>query len=331
MLKRWVLVMSAVVMSAVLAVGTMGKGGQNVADWQFGTSAPLRVVVATPEFRYLVPETAQLYRLATGFRFTEGPAYLPDGTLVFSDIPANRIYRLHPNGKLEIFREPSGGANGNTVDAQGRLLTCEGFVNKRVTRTDLKTGEVKVLASTYEGAPLNQPNDIVATKDGRVYFTDPVFGDPRFKTQPVEGIYLIKPDGTLVRVVADPVNQPKPNGLALSPDGKWLYTTDSQRNVVRAYEVKGDGTLGQGRDLAKMEGKDGAGDGMRVDEEGNIWATGPEGVWVFAPDGKLLGRLLLPEVPANLCFGGPDGKHLFLTARTSVYLLRVQVRGARYW
>jgi len=307
------------------------KGGQNVGEWQFGVEVPLKIVKSTPELNRLVSPDAKLFRLATGFRFTEGPAFAPDGTLIFSDIPANRIYRMHPDGKVEIFREPSGGANGNAIDPQGRLLTCEGFVNKRVTRTELKSGKVEVIASEYEGKPLNQPNDIVVTKDGRIYFSDPVFGDPKFKTQPVEGIYLVKPDGTLVRVVADEQNQPKPNGLALSPDGKWLYTTDSQRNVIRVYEVKPDGTLSEGRDLAKMEGKDGAGDGMRVDERGNIWATGPDGIWIFAPDGKLMGMLQLPEVPANLCFGGPDGKCLFVTARTSVYLLRVSVAGARYW
>ncbi|MDW8028892.1 MAG: SMP-30/gluconolactonase/LRE family protein [Armatimonadota bacterium] len=307
------------------------KGGQDVGEWQFGVEALLKIVKSSPELNQLVLPDAKLMRLETGFRFTEGPAFATDGALIFSDIPSNRIYRMHPNGKLEIFREPSGGANGNTIDAQGRLLTCEGFVNKRVVRTDLKSGKVEVIASEYEGKPLNQPNDIIATKDGRIYFTDPVFGDPKFKTQPVEGIYLVKPDGTLVCVVADERNQPKPNGLALSPDGKWLYTTDSQRNVVRVYEVKPDGTLGEGRDLAKMEGRDGAGDGMRVDEKGNIWATGPDGIWIFAPDGKLIGMLQLPEVPANLCFGGPDGKHLFITARTSVYLLKANVAGAKYW
>lgn len=308
-----------------------GEEGTGRMAWQFGQEVPLQTRGATEAFHQLIAPDARLYRLYTGFRFTEGPAYAPDGTLIFSDIPANRIYRMHPDGKVEIFRDPSGGANGNTLDPQGRLLTCEGFGNKRVTRTDLRTGKLEVLADRYEGKPLNQPNDIIATKDGRIYFTDPVFGDPQFKTQSVEGIYLIRPDGTLLRVYADETQQPKPNGLALSPDGKRLYTTDSQRNVVRVYEVKPDGTVGVGRDLAKMEGKDGAGDGMRVDERGNLWVTGPDGIWVFAPDGTLLGRLQLPEVPANLCFGGPDGKHLFITARTSVYLLHLQVAGARYW
>ncbi len=308
----------------------LGKEGIRVKAWQFGMEAPLRISHAKPEIRRLIPEDAKLYRLATGFKFTEGAAYAPDGTLLFSDIPNQRIYRLHPDGKLEIFRQRSGGANGNTFDPKGRLLTCEGFGNKRVTRTDLTTGKVEVIASEYEGKPLNQPNDITVTKEGHIYFTDPVFGDPKFKTQPVEGIYLVRPDKTLLRVVADEKNQPKPNGLALSPDGKRLYTTDSQRNVVRVYEVKPDGTLGEGRDLARMEGKDGAGDGMRVDAEGNIWSTGPDGVWIFNPDGKLLGVLHLPEIPANLCFGGDDGRLLFLTARTSVYLLRVNIAGARY-
>lgn len=308
-----------------------GKEGTGMTAWQFGQEVPLQIRAATEALHQLIAPDARLYRLHTGFRFTEGPAYAPDGTLIFSDIPADRLYRMHPDGKVEIFREPSGGANGNTIDPQGRLLTCEGFVNKRVTRTDLPSGKVEVVASEYEGKPLNQPNDIIATKDGRIYFTDPVFGDPKFKTQPVEGVYLVKPDGTLVRVIADEQNQPKPNGLALSPDGKWLYTTDSQCNVLRVYEVLPDGSLKGGRDLAKMEGKDGAGDGLRVDEKGNLWVTGPDGIWVFALDGTLLGRLQLPEVPANLCFGGSDGKHLFITARTSVYLLKVNVSGARYW
>ncbi|MCS7223431.1 MAG: SMP-30/gluconolactonase/LRE family protein [Armatimonadetes bacterium] len=304
----------------------LGKG-EKALEWNFGTEATWKVERAGEGLEAIVDFNAKLMRLATGFQFTEGPVYAADGFLLFSDIPPQRIYRLDLNGQLSVFREQTGNGNGNCFDPKGHLLTCEG-ANKRVTRMNLKTNHLEVLASEYEGKPLNQPNDIIATRDGRIYFTDPVFGDLRLKTQPVEGVYLIRPDGSLVRIIADEKNQPKPNGLALSPDGKTLYTTDSQRNVVRAYSVNPDGTVSNGRDLGRMEGKDGAGDGMRVDENGNIYATGPDGLWIFAPDGRLLGHLILPEVPANCAFGGEKRDLLFLTARTSVYLLKVKVRGA---
>ncbi len=314
-------------LTVVLALVTVlaARGTQRM-EWNFGMEGRFTVSKRAPGLSDLIDESAPVRRLATGFQFTEGPVMASDGFLLFSDIPPQRIYRLDPDGSLAVFREQTGNGNGNCFDREGRLLTCEGG-NKRVTSLDLKTKELKVIASEYQGRLLNQPNDIIATRDGRIYFTDPFFGDPRHKTQPAEGVYLIRPDGTLLRVVADEKNQPKPNGLALSPDGKTLYTTDSHRNVVRAYQVLPDGTLGDGRDLGRMEGKDGAGDGMKVDEKGNIYATGPDGLWIFAPDGKLLGHLILPEVPANCAFGGPDNALLFLTARTSVYMLKVRVKG----
>jgi gluconolactonase len=284
------------------------------------------LVTRDPAFSRILPEGARIEKLAGGFRFTEGPVWR-DGTLLFSDIPANQIKQWAPDGKLSTFREPSGNSNGLTLDRQGRLIACE-HGNRRVSRTE-KDGKVVTLAERYDGKRLNSPNDAVVKSDGSIYFTDPPYG---IRTEQQElsfqGVYRLTPDGKLNLLVRD---FDRPNGLALSPDEKVLYIADSSARMhVRAFDVKSDGTLANGRVFAEMRtGEDGAPDGMKVDREGRLYCTGPGGVWVFAADGKHLGTIKPPEVPANCGWGEADGKTLYMTARTGLYRIRLNAAGLR--
>lgn len=269
-------------------------------------------------------ESAEPERIATGFQFTEGPVWHPDGYLLFSDIPANRIYRWTPGGKLEVFREPSGNSNGLTFDRRGRLIVCE-HGNRRVSRTE-PDGTVIPLATHYRGKRLNSPNDVVVKSDGSIYFTDPPYGvQPEQRELDFQGVYRLAPDGTLTLLVDD---FDRPNGLAFSPDEKILYLDDTARRHVRAFEVRPDGTLANGRVWAELHSESRGGpDGMTVDLKGNLYVTGPGGTWVFDPTGRHLGTIVTPEQPANCAFGGPDQRTLFITARTSVYRVRIKVPG----
>lgn len=263
-------------------------------------------------------------RVATGFQFTEGPLWHPDGYLLFSDIPANQIRKWTPGGEVTIFREPSGNSNGLTFDRQGRLIACE-HGNRRVSRTE-KDGTIVTLADRYQGKRLNSPNDVVVKSDGSIYFTDPPYGvRPEDRELDFQGVYRWAPDGTLTLLVDD---FEKPNGLAFSPDEKTLYIADTDRRHVRAFDVQPDGTLANGRTFAELKSDaPGGPDGMKVDVEGNLYVTGPGGTWVFDPTGKHLGTIVTPEAPANCAWGDADGKTLYLTARTSVYRVRVKVAG----
>jgi len=267
---------------------------------------------------------SELKKVAGGFQFTEGPAWHPDGYVIFSDIPANRIYAVK-DGKVEIFREPSGNSNGLTFDAEGRLIACE-HGNRRVSRTE-KDGRIVSLAAEYEAKRLNSPNDVVVKSDGSIYFTDPPYGvKPAERELDFQGVYRIALDGKLTLLVDDFV---KPNGLAFSPDEKVLYVDDTDRQWVRAFDVKDDGSLANGRIFARLEGPEpGRPDGMKVDVRGNVYVTGPGGVWVFDPEGRHLGTIRTPEVAANLAFGDADGRTLYITARTSLYSVRVRYAGA---
>lgn len=266
----------------------------------------------------------ELERASTGYRFTEGPAWHPGGYLVFSDIPADAIFRLK-DGEKEVYRRPSGNSNGLAFDAQGRLLACE-HGNRRVsiTRND---GTVEALAARYEGKRLNSPNDLAMRSDGSVYFTDPPYGvRPEDRELDFQGVYRIGPDGGLTLLVRDFV---RPNGLAFSPDEKTLYVADTEKSWVRAFHVRQDGTLENGRVLARPpEGQELRPDGMKVDVEGNLYVTGLGGVWVFDAAGKHLETIETPERPANCAFGGPDRRTLYVTARSSVYRIKLRHRGA---
>ncbi|MDQ3815976.1 MAG: SMP-30/gluconolactonase/LRE family protein [Armatimonadota bacterium] len=277
----------------------------------------------------LLDDKAKVEKLAGDMKFVEGPVWDAQGFLLYSDIPANTIFKWSPGGTNEIFRRPSGNSNGLTLDREGRLIACE-HGNRRVSRTE-KDGTVVTLAEKYGDKRLNSPNDLDVKSDGSIYFTDPPYGI-RKEQQELEfnGVYRIAPDGTLTLLVKDFV---RPNGIAFSPDENRLYVADSDPQVshIRVFDVQADGTLSNGRVFAELKepSQNGVPDGMKVDAEGNVFSTGPGGVWVFAPDGKLLGKIAVPEVPANLAWGGNDYKTLYITAQTGLYRIRLKTTGLK--
>ena len=270
-------------------------------------------------------ETSEAERLATGFVFTEGPLWHPDGFYYFVDVRSSVLYRMVPGRAPEVVRDRTGGGNGSTLDLEGRLVNCEGD-NRRVTRTSAD-GRVEVLVDRFEGKRLNRPNDVVCRSDGSIYFTDPGLRVPLAEKELASaGVYRVSPDGAITLVV----DCEYPNGLAFSPDERVLYVANTRwTQYIHAIELDAAGTVRRRRIFADMSSDetDGVPDGMKVDVDGRVYCTGPGGTWVFAPDGERLGIIRTPEVPANLAFGGPDLRTLFFTARTSVYTLRVKVPG----
>ena len=272
-----------------------------------------------------VLETTQAERLATGFVFTEGPLWHPDGFYYFVDVRASMLYRVTPGRPHEVVREKTGGGNGTTFDLQGRLVLCEGD-NRRVVR-QATDGRFEVLMDRFEGQRLNRPNDVVCRSDGSIYFTDPGLRVPLAEREvPHAGVYRVAPDGA-VGLVAD---FEYPNGLAFSPDERLLYVANTRwAQYIHVLDLDAEGRVLRRGIFADMSSDetDGVPDGMKVDVEGRVYCTGPGGTWVFGPDGARLGIIRTPEVPANLAFGGPDLRTLFFTARTSVYTLRAKVPG----
>ena len=270
-------------------------------------------------------ETKEAARLATGFVFTEGPLWHPDGFYYFVDVRSSVLYRIVPGRAPEVVREKTGGGNGTTFDLQGRLVICEGD-NRRVARM-AADGRVEALVDRVEGKRLNRPNDVVCKSDGSIYFTDPGLRVPLAERElPYAGVYRVMPDG-VTSLVAD---FEYPNGLAFSPDERRLYVANTRwAQYIHVLDLDPSGKMVRRRIFADMSSDetDGVPDGMKVDIEGRVYCTGPGGTWVFAPDGARLGIIRTPEVPANLAFGGADLRTLFLTARTSVYTLRVKVPG----
>jgi gluconolactonase len=277
----------------------------------------------------LVDTEAAVEQLVTGCQFTEGPLWhATEQFLLFSDIPANKMRRWDANSGMTIFRDPSGKSNGLTYDKGGHLIACE-HANRRVSRTTAD-GQVFAIASHYEGKRLNSPNDVVVKSDGSIYFTDPpyglsaAYGVESEKELDFQGVYRLSPNGDTLTLLVDDFD--RPNGLCFSPDESILYINDTERMHVRAFDVKPDGTIANDRVFGEEEGDTGKPDGMKVDVQGNVYLTGPDGIWVFAPDGTHLGIILVPERTANLAWGGDDWKSLFITASTSVY--RVECNGA---
>jgi gluconolactonase len=279
----------------------------------------------SPVFDQLTRHAA-LKRLATGFQFTEGPVWRSsERDLLFSDIPADRIVQLRRDGREATFRSPSGNANGLTLDREHRLIACE-HATRRVTRT-AHDGSLTVLADSFLGKKLNSPNDVVVKSDGSIYFTDPPYGiSPEQQEQRIQGVYRVPPNGGPLRLVADDFE--KPNGLAFSLDERQLYIDDSSLRHIRVFDVQPDGSLSNGRMFHDLNvSEPGAPDGMKLDLNGRLYCTGPGGVWVFDPAGHHLGTIGTPEKPANCAWGGDDWQTLFITARTSVYTIRLNTRG----
>jgi len=259
--------------------------------------------------------TGPVETVAEGFEFTEGPLWLPEEGLIFSDIPADTIFR----GDKSAFRKPSGWSNGLTLDREGRLVVCEGG-NRRVTRTE-KDGKITILADNYLGKKFNSPNDVVVRSDGMIFFTDPPYGiDADKRELPFSGVYAIGADGAVTLLS---VQFKYPNGLTFSPDEKTLYVSDANAGVVYAFDVAQDGSLTNPRQICKEIHAD----GMKTDTRGRVWGTAQDGVRVYQPDGTHVGTVAFPEQPTNCTFGDPDAKTLYVTARQGVYKVRCAVAG----
>jgi gluconolactonase len=284
------------------------------------------------EFARCVPAGAVVTKIAGDFGFIEGPVWLKaGGKLVFSDIPNDELKQWTAAAGVTTFRKPSQNANGNTLDLSGRLITCE-HSGRRVAILE-KDGRLHTLVDTFDGKKLNSPNDVVVRSDGTVWFTDPEYGlkmnpttkQREGKEQPANFVFRHDPRTGKTTVVARDFAQP--NGLAFSPDEKTLYIADSGApRHIRRFDVATDGSLSGGALFCTID--KGGPDGIRVDRDGRVWSSAGDGVQIFAPDGQRIGRILVPEAPANLCFGGEDGMTLFMTARKSLYAIKVSVTGA---
>lgn len=315
-----------------------------------------QVVKVDPAAGAIIPADAKVEKLADGFGFLEGPVWIHakhQGYLLFSDIPANVIRKWSPEGGVSVFLEKSGftgadasnvggqtnngtglvnliGSNGITLDRQGRIVYCQ-HGDRQVVRLE-KNGRRTVIASRYDGKRLNSPNDLVVKSDGAIYFTDPPAGlrqgdkDPN-KELPYDGVYRVA-KGKVTLLVNDFA---RPNGIAFSPDEKYLYVNDTLKKTIRRFEVQPDGGIANGQVITDMnsDARPGAPDGMKVDQKGNIYCTGPGGFWIMSPEGKHLATVNTKELPANLGWGDADGKALYLTARTGLYRIRLLIPGVR--
>ena len=260
-------------------------------------------------------------KIAGGFGFTEGPVWSRDGFLIFSDIPANRLHRFTPGAGISVLAEATGGTNGNAYDAEGRLYSCQSSA-RRVVRRE-RDGTITVLAERFEGRRLNAPNDLVVRRDGHLYFTDPAFGRSSNRRElDFFGVYHLAPDGRLEAVAR---RETRPNGIALSPDGRVLYVADSDAKSIRAYDLDAAGRASGERTV--VTNIEGVPDGLRTDAAGMLWLAARQ-VVAFSPDGRKIAEIAVPETPANLAFGEADLRTLFVTARTGLYRLRVTAPGA---
>jgi gluconolactonase len=342
-----------------LAFLSVGVAALHPSDWISYASerTPAKVERLDPAANDIIPDGATLEKLATGYTWTEGPIWIPDGYLLFADIPGNSINKLPPAGAARVFLRPSGykgsagfgghepGSNGMTLDARGRL-TVAGHGQRDVYRIESLTNPAlqTVLADTYKGKRLNSPNDLVYKSDGSLYFTDPPYGLPTQKDNDpakeleINGVYRIasaidqKPGApprreNLQLLVKD---LPRPNGIVFSPDEKYLYVSNSEpQKIWMRYRVQPDGTLADGRVFydASSDPRKGNPDGIKVDRAGNLYGAGPGGVWIFSPAGQHIATIVIPEPVANLNWGGSDGKALFITASTSVYRIDLKISG----
>ncbi len=287
--------------------------------------AGLATSVSAADLKDLVASNAAPIKVVGDCKFTEGPAYSPKGFLLFSDIPNSRIVRVDSDGTISDFLKPSGKANGLVFDAAGHLYACQGGA-QRVVKIAIQDGKIEPLCDNYEGRSLNSPNDLALDGHGGLYFTDPRYGSDTKIDQPCMGVYYIDSLGKTTRVID---NLQRPNGILVSTDRKTLYVAEPNKRELWKYEITMPGRLGPGKPIfTGGEQDDGHGpDGMCLDQQGNIYAT-YKSVVVLNADGGLIGRIAVPEHPANCTFGGPDGKTLFITATTSLYSLAMNVAGA---
>jgi gluconolactonase len=280
----------------------------------------------SPKFSALIPSDAKLETVATGFGFTEGPVWDPSGFLYVSDEEINKIFRVYLNDGHKEELIALGDPDGNTYDRQRRLIDCASVLRAIIAIS--KDGKYKVLADHFEGKKFNSPNDVIVGPDGALYFTDPTLDLPKGEKQeiPFQGVYRLDKNGK-VTLLTKELSQP--NGLAFSPDGKTFYVDDSEQRNIRVYDVAPNGSLTNGRIFGEEPGEknEGVPDGIKVDREGNLFVTGPKGIWVWSPDGTHLGTIAMPEQPANLTWGGADLSTLYITATTSVYKLQTETHG----
>lgn len=311
-------------------------------------AAPTNVSVGSiarldPALDAILPKDAQIEKVAGDFTFIEGPLWRPEGVLWFSDVVGDVVRQWSPDGKVTILFRPGGsdgtslpvggfnGPNAMTVDKDGTVLLCQhGF--RRIVRVG-KDMKWTVLVDKFEGKKLNSPNDLVYRSDGSLYFTDPPYGLPKDDNDPAKelkfnGVFKLT-NGKLQAIVKDLT---RPNGIAFSPDEKILYVanSDDKHRFWMRYDVAADGSVSNGKVFADVsaEKEEGLPDGMKVDSQGNIWGSGPGGLWIFSPDGKHIGTLKPPEQPAN-CGWGDDGKSLYITARTGLYRIKTSVAGEK--
>ena len=277
------------------------------------------------KFSELIASDAKLETVATGFGFTEGPMWDPAGFLYVSDETINKIFRVYPDGKKEEVIA-LGDPDGNTFDRRHRLIDCASVLRAIIEVTP--DGKYKVLADRYEGKRLNSPNDVIVGPDGALYFTDPTLDLVQGEKQEIafQGVYRLDDAGN-IRLLTRDLTQP--NGLAFSPDGKKFYVDDSEQRNIRVYDVATDGSLSNGRIFGEEPGgkHEGVPDGIKVDDKGNLFVTGPKGIWVWDANGNHLGTIVMPEQPANLTWGDPKYDTLYITATTSVYRLKTKTRG----
>jgi gluconolactonase len=337
---------SRVVFLALAAVATVPAYSQAVQELD-------------PELDQLIDRNAAVERIATGFnKWVEGPVWTHAQSLLFAEIPANSIIQWRPGGSTNVFLHPSGykgskpftgpepGSNGMTVDSKGRL-TVAGHAQRNVWRMESldPKATITILADTFEGKPLNSPNDLAYRSDGSLYFTDPPYGLPTQADQDPQkklsrnGVYRIPgardhaagapPERARLQLIIDDLR--RPNGIAFSPDEKTLYVSNSGPPKWMKYSVNPDGTVGKGTVLfdASAEKGDGGPDGIKVDRRGNLWGSGPGGVWILSPAGKHLGTIAVPERVGNVAWGDADGKTLYIVASTSVYRIHTKVGGAK--
>jgi len=280
----------------------------------------------SPKFWGIVAQDAKLETVATGFGFTEGPVWDPAGFLYVSDEEINKIFRVHVSDGRKEELISLGDPDGNTYDRQGRLIDCASVLRAIIAVT--KGGKYEILADKFEGKRLNSPNDVIVGPDGALYFTDPTLDLVKGEKQeiPFQGVYRLDANGKVTLLTKDLT---QPNGLAFSPDGRKFYVDDDEHRNIRVYDVGKDGSLSNGRIFGEEPGGkgDGVPDGIKVDLQGNLFVTGPKGIWVWSPDGIHLGTIALPEQPANLTWGGAGLHTLYITATTSVYRLETKASG----